>query len=243
MIFDQNKVTQLVLGWQRENDPAALEQIAEETRSLIEAIVSGYPSDFREDLIQESSLKIQYSLKYYKADFSIHNYFTTVIHNACRTFIRKQYRDLELYDSEFEYVEHEDDDSERECQDNVYHYLRDDDSLSELIVRNRIRFPSLPVSIIDDASEIIIVSLRDGLYGRSRGIIAEIARQCGIQRQVAAIVYYSSLIFLREKFIGYACKECEDDELSLMRDLKEIVGNVMFRRVTVLLSGIPFRLP
>ncbi len=241
MIFDQGKVTELVLGWQRENDPAALEHIAVETRSLIEAIVSGYSSDFREDLIQESSLKIQYSLKYYNPAFSIHNYFTTVIHNACRTFMRKQHRDLELYDSEFEYVEYEDPKQSEKLSQNQH--IRDDDSLSELIIRNRVRFPSLPVSIVDDASEIIVVSLRDGLYGRSRGIIAEMAKQCGIQRQVAATIYYSSLIFLREKFIEYACNECEEDELSLMIDLKEIVGNAMFHRITVLLSGIPLRLP
>lgn len=235
MIFDCETVTTLVLEWQREKHPATLESIIEKSRSLVEAIVSSYDPEFREDLIQESFLKVQYALPFYNPLYSLHTYLTTVIHNCCKTFIKKQYRDLELYDEDFEFLEY--------CGYDERPFKMDDTLVEDVLVRNRKRFPSLPVATIDEASEVIVVSLKDGLYGKSRGIIAMLCKQCGFPKSIASTVYYSTLIYLRERYISNAKDEETDDEFTLLRDMKDVVGDMMYVRVSLLFSGIPLRIP
>lgn len=86
MIFDNALVTALVLEWQKSRKPEMMCQIIEQSRSLVESIVSIYNPLDRDDLIQESYIKVQHAAQFFNPDVSnLHNYFTTVIRNCCCT--------------------------------------------------------------------------------------------------------------------------------------------------------------
>lgn len=248
MIFDNEKVTNLVLQWQRDSDAHTLSEIFEESRNLIEAIVSAYDPEYRDDMIQESYLRIHYALPYYDSNYKIHNYFTTVIHNQCRTYLKQQYvHDVELYDN-VELCDGVDGDAVFvEYSKTPEHYAIDNNEiLTDLIARNRQRFPSLPVEEIDDITEFIYASLRDGLYGKSRGIIANIVKNYGFHRTVATVVYHSSLVYLRKRYAEYSkdyVLNRDEKEYSLLIDLKNEIGVKAFRKISKLFSGMYVKFP
>src|SRR4030042_2961061 len=105
MIFDADAVKKSVVEWQRTKSDAAIEGIYEGTTKLIEAIVSYYDPIFRDDMIQECRLKlITGALQGYDSSYSLHTYLTTVFHNCCKTYMKKQYRISNLYE-DYEFVE------------------------------------------------------------------------------------------------------------------------------------------
>lgn len=230
MIFENDEVTELVIHWQQTGDSITLGEIFVKSKSLVEAIVSSYGAQYRDDMIQEAFLKIHRAITYYDKRFSLHNYFTTVIHNSCRTFLKKQSRTLLLYE-DYDYAGEE-----------LFEYILDDDVLNDVIVRNRERFPSLPVNVCDDITEYIICSMTEGI-SKSRGIVSNIVKEFDISRSIATVIYHSTLVYLRGKYKDHAvANEIKDYEFTLLQDLRSVIGDTAFARITLLFSGMYIRI-
>lgn len=231
MIFDAERITELVLEWQRTKDEDVLTEILEGSTSLIEAIVSSYSSVYREDLIQEAYARIHYALPYFNPHISsLHNYLTTVIRNICHTYATKQDKEpvieVDLYVTAA-------DDMELDTPD---------DTLTSLITRNRIRFPSLPASELDHITSFIYYAIMDD--GVNRKIVSALVDQFCIHRTMAQVLYQSTLVYLRLLNIGYAKPlTSKDTELTLLPDIKEALGDGAYNRMLVVFAGMNIRLP
>lgn len=227
MIFDCGLVTELVLKWQDEKDTATLGEILERTRPLIEAIVSTFDPDFRDDLIQESFVRVHYSLDSFDREISnnLYSFFVTVIRNVCITYMSKQGRDIP---SDLDFI------VEIEQPD-----IRLQDIMSDTITRNRVRFPSIPVSEMDDITEIIVIALSYGDRKPSY-LVPELMAAFDITRPVATAIYHSTLIYLRWKYrLNMSkCMETVTDEFSVNRDLEELIGHDTFSKIAYMFSGM-----
>lgn len=233
MIFDNDVVTKLAVEYQQTKDSAVLNCILEKSTSLVEAIVSSYDPEYREDLIQEAALKIPKAIVYYDDRFSLHTYLTTVIHNMCRTFLKKQYRTLTLYEG-YDIVE-----------EDPAEFVYDDDLMNNVICRNRTRFPSLPSDISDGMTETIVYAMRNGV-AKSRGLVTTLMNEFDIPRPIATVFYHSTLVYLRAVYEGHADISnilSADHEFSLLKDLRDEIGDIAFARVVLLFSGMYIRIP
>ena len=239
MIFNEEKVQSLVIQWQEDNDKDILEHILKETTGLIEVIVSTFDPIYRDDMIQESFIKVMSVLYLYTpARGKLHSFLTSVIRNECSSYIQHVNRSLNItteviesgiieYHSEVDYTE----------TDN-------DELLQKLIIRNRSRFPSLPTTIIDPATELIFKSIQDCRIGTSRGTISKIVELYNIDRNKATVMYHSTLVFMRLSMLSNAsCDGDEFHEFSLMRDFQDIVGNTNCSSISMLFSGMYIKFP
>lgn len=231
MIFDAERVTELVMEWQRTKDEDALTKILEKSTSLIEAIVSSYDSVYREDLIQEAYARVQYALPFFNPHISnLHNYLTTVIRNTCHTYVTKQ--DKEPYIEMDLHVTIGDD----------IDLDRYDEILTNLITRNRIRFPSIPASELDVITTYIYYSIRDD--GMNRKIITKVVDHFCVHRTLAQILYQSTTVYLRLLNIAHAKPlTSKDIELTLLPDMREAFGDGVYERMLVVFAGMNIRLP
>lgn len=233
MIFDSDKTTKLIRKWKIQRTIELLSDVLLECETLVEVIASKFDNIYRDDLIQESYIRIQYSLQFFDADKgNLHKYLTSVITNACLSYIGKENR-------HFQYEEHE-----IVIGDEA---INDDDieqALSDLIIRNRIRFPSVPTDMIDDMSEFIFISILDGIGGKSRGAIRQLTHNFDVLRSIATTVYHSSLIYLRTKyFIVHGNVTQDPNEFSLTSDIRDIIGNKSFDAISILFSGMYIKFP
>jgi hypothetical protein len=232
MIFDADAIKVDVVEWQRTKSSAALERIYVGTTKLIEAIVSYYDPIFRDDMIQECRLKlINGALMGYDEYYSLHTYLTTVFHNCCRTYMKKQCRIAILFE------DHEI--AEQPCVSDIL----DDDIIDDVICRNRKRFPSLPSEVIDDITEYIMTRL-SGNIGKRRGLVAEIMKNFYVSRHVATVVYHSTMVYLRGNYGGNVHNRDEAlNEFSLLPDLCDELGETAVNRLILLFSGLCVRIP
>lgn len=231
MIFNGELVTLLVLDWQTSRDKTVLAHILSESTALIEAIASSYGALDRSDLIQEAYIKVHHSIEYYDPKIApLHSYLTTVIRNICITYVTKQDRQptdelqLEMLGDEF------------------YTSINDTDILSELIIRNRERFISVPVAVVDDMTEFIYYELKDD--GMSRKSITKAAEMFGCSRTIVSTIYNSTIVYLRVKYID--CGKCGDDvdtEFSLLPELENVVGKDMYKYMLLVFSGMSIKIP
>jgi len=231
MIFDAEAMTLLVMEWQRTKSDAVLARICSGTTKLIEVIVSYYDPLYRDDMIQECRLRlISGALQGYDKFYSLHTYLTTVFHNVCKTFMKKQYRISNLFE-----------DYDIATQD-TYNISREE-IIEDTICRNRERFPSIPAEVIDDMTEYIVTEL-SGSIGKRRGMVAELMKNFCISRHIATIVYHSTIIYMRSKYDGnVANASTRSDEFSLMPDLCEMFGDAPVKRLMVMFSGLCIRVP
>jgi len=235
MIFDCPYVTELVERWKYTQDPKILDLILQHTTNLIEAIVSGYDSAHRDDLIQESYLRVQYALPFFNGRISnLHTYLTTVIKNICATYLRKQSRlstelqvDMTMHGEIFE---------DRSMPES-------DDILDDLLVRNRLRFPSVDVCVIDELTERLYSDMTFSLS--KRAIISNLVEISGCTRQFAVVVYTSSVIYLRSRYVSCAdtTNAIIDVELSVIPDIEELIGTKAGALVCDVLTGMTVRFP
>lgn len=235
MIFDCDHVTKLVGIWQQKQDEGTLIAILDGCLHLVEAIVSKYDPIYRDDLKQESFLRIQYSLKYFDSNISsLHNYLTTVIINACNTFMSKQSR-LPMDDMEL--------DPDVEPADLEADYSAGEDMLTELRVRNRNRFPSLPVEEIDGVTDTIYYYVMD-TGCKSRSLITKLSSQYNMPRQRVSIIYTSTLIYLKNRYASYSTVPLVgSDEFSIIEDLRELVGDYITSKIITAFSGTTLKIP
>lgn len=231
MIFDNSRVTELVLEYQATSDPLVLDDIIAGCRSLVEVIVSEHDQVFRDDLIQESFLRIIRAIDYYNPDVSnLHNYLTTVIRNICITYMTRQSRQPDI-PLELELIGEVD-------KTNIDR----DDVLPELIARNRDRFPSIPVELLDNVTHHIYRNLIDGEL--TRGLITQLSVEYDCPRSIATVIYQSTMVYLRLKHINYAAiPERYNVELSLMPDLELILGKAAVTRILLTFSGMALKIP
>jgi len=232
MIFDAEDVKVLVVEWQRTSSSAVLEAICDKSNRLIEVVVSCYDPIFRDDMIQECRLRlISGALQGYDKAYSLHTYLTTVFHNVCKTYMKKQYRISNLYE-DYDILE-----------EIVISDTTKGDIIDGAICRNRERFPSLPADVIDDLTEYIVIRLA-GNVGKKRGVVAELMKNFYVSRNIATIVYHSTIIYLRKEYDGNLKNTNNKfDEFSLVPDLCDTIGESAVRRLILLFSGMCVRLP
>jgi len=231
MIFDAERVTDLMLKWQRTRDEDILTEILQGSTSLIEAIVSSFDYVYREDLIQESYARIIYALPFFNPNISTsHTYLTTVIRNICHTYVTKQDKEPD-----------EEVDLYTVAGGNVKFDVGDD-ILTGLISRNRKRFPSIPVSELDHITSVVYYAIRDD--GMNRKIISALVERCDIDRSLAQIFYQSIVIYLRLFNIAHAKPlTSKNTEFTLMPDILEVLGMDAYNRMLVVFSGMNIKLP
>lgn len=233
IIFKCDEVTQQVLKWQKTHDKSLLADILDGCRRLVEAIASAFDYTMRDDLIQESFVKIQYALPFFDPNISnLHTYLTTVIRRCCLTYVYKYSMedsvDLDLLPHPVSVLEEND------------AYIVD-----ALIEHNRERFPSIPADALDEATEYIYYAIRDKIKGKSRGAVAHLMGEFDFHRRVATVLYHTSLVFLRRLYIdkfSYIMGE-NAIEFSLLPELKETVGEEVYNAMLVLFSGMYIKVP
>lgn len=234
MIFECDEVTQLVCNWQKTRDPMLMSQILISSTSLVESIVSIYNPVDRDDLIQESMLRIQYACKHFKSDrSSLHTYFTTVIRNICTTYSGRQGKDLLTED-----MNTEDTTIEVVTEDIM---PSNDETLCELRQRNRLRFASLLPLDVDVYTDFIYKSFLVG--DTQRIVLHNLVSKFSISRHMALIVYNSTVVYLRISNQGFCKQSTVTDEMSLATDLKAVVGEEIYAKVILAFQGMNIKLP
>jgi hypothetical protein len=235
-IFDCDAVTSLVLEWQSSGDIVTLTHIMEGSQRLVEAIVSGYDSSLREDLIQESYIKVQYAIKYFDPTISnLHNYLTTVIRNICSTYVSKHYHDANpIIDMDVSDMEELKGDGGCEPPEG------DDSLLLELIVRNRTRFPSIGVEDIDDITSAIYYGINNG-GNKYRYITADISVRFNYDVTIVGMVYNSTLAYMRCKFIQSSLPVDCSGEFNLLPDVREVLGDAVYQKLVTVFSGMTIK--
>lgn len=230
MIFDCDVVTKLVVDWQRTQDPDLMDQIIEKSMTLVEVLVSSYDYHYRDDLIQEACMRLQYATQFFDADIAnLHTYFTTVIKNICVTYLRRQERYAREPDIDLSII------GEEECGP-------DKDVLTSLIIRNRIRFPSL-LEVIDEMTEAIYTSLT--YEERKRQIVNDLVSMYDLDKKYATVVYMSTVMYLRFHYKEFAEVVLSDHEaeFSIIPDMEELFGEIIADRVAKVMTGFNIRFP
>src|SRR3972149_5784175 len=110
MLFDCELVTKLVIEWQTTQDNVLLSEILENSRPLVEAIVSTFDREYRDDLIQESMIRVQRAIASFNPRISnLYNYLSVVVRNICITYLKKTGKDIvsdfDEYDTFYEHID------------------------------------------------------------------------------------------------------------------------------------------
>lgn len=241
MIFENDRITGLVVEWKRTQDREVLTKVLEGCKNLVDALSASYDPTYREDMKQEVYERIQYALEFYDPDISkLHSYLTSVIRNTCNTYAnkvskRKQHV-VTLPDQTLDYVA---DDAPTDTSDQHI--------LTGLVERNRQRFPNLPVDMLDQATEIVYYSIRDGVLGKSRGIVSTLMDTLDMPRNVATVLYHSSLVYLRVTLMEKSELEPpeydQSMEYTLLPELCDLVGMEMCQTLVIVFSGMYMKFP
>jgi len=233
MIFDNAAATELVIEWQASKDGLLLEHIIDACIPLVESIASQFDSEYRDDLIQESVASVIYAIEFYDINIAkLYSYLSAVARNACIMYMRSATRDplIPLDVNEIALSQHNVDGDDNS------------DIITGLVVHNRQRFPSLPVDDIDAATEYIYCSVRDGIWGKSRGIVSHLTN-AGFPRNVATVLYHSSIVYLRSLYAESGASKYIDGEFTLLPELEMLVGAALHDRVMVIMSGMYIKIP
>jgi len=231
----------MVLEWKETHDKTLLNDILIESTPMAEAIATSFSTDsnYREDLIQECLLRMINALPNYNpVQGNIHNYFTSVFRNICITYISREYRhDNMLADATY---------------DGSYgsHVINNKSPfpsyiLTDLITRNRARFPSL-CEIIDELTSHIFSYLISGSEpGAGGGIVKSAMQTFDLPRNIVMSVYHSSLIWLRisNHAIEYHYENMDMEELSLLHELQDLIGIDACSKVCTAFAGVNIKIP
>jgi len=239
VIFDCPHITEILVEWQASKDPALEGQILEGCQSLVEALVSHFDPMYRDDLIQEAFSRILYACKYFMPSIgNLHNYLTSVINNTCITYLTKQAKYVSVED----FMENpEDAEAYIETLQAVEVTEHLELLLPDLKARNRMRFPTLPAEDLDSISEAVYNALcSNGSY--PKGLAKMLSETRRIPITVARTVCNSSLIWMRYTNLSNASIHSDHiPELTLLKDLEEIVDEKTFRKIRIVFSGMLLR--
>lgn len=235
MVFDNDYVTQDVVRWQIRHNPKRLDRILENTRGLIEAIVSSYDSSLREDMIQACYVKLIRACDLFNPNkgTTLHTYFTTVIHNSCRSVLKTENKHLELFNE---------DDEEEEIEDDKPSY---EVEMEHIIAYCRKRFPLIDVNLLDSA--IILLMNHISVYGmkQARQHCHRISRQINIDIRQLDLLYKVIIILLRYNHIEDVLFKLDSEgnvnTIPLMPELKYIFGDMNASILTIVFDGMNIR--
>lgn len=231
LIFDNAAVTKLVMDWQLDRDPDKLAEIVQKSMALIEALVSAYNSEFRDDLIQESVTKVIYAIRVFDPNMAtLHTFLTTVIKNVCISWLSK-YDKMYIDIDDVEILGKSDpSDADMKCM------------ISDLKAFSRERFPSLQVEEIDAIIDMLVKHLQNGVQrNKSLSMIADVI---GIDRALITTISAASIIYLRLYYgYGKATQIIQRDEFSLLPELRSLVGDDIYQRILVAFSGFTIKIP
>ena len=238
VIFDCDHVTGLLIEWQNTKDPVLEGQILEGCTSLVEVLVSRFDPMYRDDLIQEAFARILYACKYFlPAIGNLHNYLTSVINNTCITYLAKQAKYISVED----FMENPEDVEEYIDTLQAVEIVDHMDLLAELKERNRKRFPGLPAEDLDMISEAVYTALQtNGSY--PKGLAKTLSETRCLSITITRTVCNSSLIWLRYTNLTNATVHSDHvPELTLLKDLEEIVDEKTFKKIRIVFSGMLLR--
>lgn len=235
MIFDNDKIRGLVKEWKSANrDPSILLRILEDSKPLLAAIVRRYGYCEYDDLMQEALITMTMVVERYDENISknLYGYVVRAINNRCITYIRQFTDEQDIDDEQIAHL----------LDAHIPQTVTEDDTLRELLLRNRERFPSLSC-IIDEATEFIYYKLKSGIKQR---VIYELMDVCGMSRAIATVVYHSTVIYLRYwlyRNVSIPGKS-SDIELTLLPDVQFILDNDdQFVEMRTLLAGMYVKFP
>jgi len=114
-----------------------------------------------------------------------------------------------------------------------------------LIVRNRRRFPSLVCVVCDEMTEYVYYAIRVGVSGKSRGAIKHLMQMFDISRNMVTVFYHSTMIYLRTAFSKFSMVENDVacSEFTLLPELKEIAGPVVYEQILISFAGTYIKIP
>lgn len=191
MIFNNKEVTDALAAWKSTKDKQHLTKIFDGSKKLIEAIVSQYDSMYRDDMIQAVNAKLLVGMEKFNPNYGtpLHTYFTTIIHNMCRTVMKTESRHFNVFDI-----------------DDMEHTLEHTDATelidtTELIVYCRNRFPNIDSNLVDYVIAAFINYL--DVYGAKspKLLIAKLARETKIDSKMLEFMYKISIIILRYTYM------------------------------------------
>lgn len=220
-----------------EDDPYALENLVIILTPLAEVMASKFSNDseYRHDLIQECLLRGQKALQSYDPELANpHKYFTSVFYNRCVTCIQ-MWNKVPLMPDFIESAVQQ----AYEAHDLAIK------PLIGLLERNRTRFPSIDANLLDDLTRFMYSYIITGLLpGKSKGLIKTATTMFDVDRRTVMAVYNSSLVWLRmsnleNAYYGFN----EPDELSILYDLRNIMGDEAYELLVTLFSGISLKIP
>ena len=225
-IFDSEKVAGLLERYNA-GEVEVLEDLLVQVNPLVSFMLNMYNSAEQDDMGQEVLIKLVASFKHYKSDVAgIHTYFSTVIRNTCITYFHKHRK----HDCE--------DDLDDETKVHSYEFDCEGDSiLSDLLERNRERFPSVQQDVMDSITEFVYASIHEGL-NKGRSAIREIASTFHMNREQALAIYSSTVVHLRMKYNDSEKNPLEVNEFSLSPELVQFMGEESFCNMTKIFSGV-----
>ena len=230
MIFDNEFVTKDVVRWQIKHNPKRMNRIMENTRPLIEAIVSSYDPMFRDDMIQACYIKLMRACDLFNVSKGtpLHTYFTTVIHNCCRTVLKSEGRHLEIFDLD-EYEEEIDDEKPSlEVE------------LESIVIYCRERFPFLDTIILESLITSIVEYITNhGLksYKQYCNILSD---EYTIDIKTIELIYKIVIILLRYNHIEDVLFNVAPT-MPFTPELQYIFGDTTTSMLSIIFDGIPIR--
>lgn len=234
MIFDNDKITDLTEQWKKTHSRKILDEIIKESEPLIGVIISRFDSSYREELNQEcKTIIIERLDRFDKNRGRLHAWLTSVLMNHCIIYVTRSARTLNLDDMEITVTEEDKPPTELP------------NSIGEVVARNRKRFSSLPCTMIDEITRYICLSAMFTVYGKSRGVIRYITNKHKISRTVATVIYHSTVLYMRQLYLE-CCnfdKVTEPEELSLLYDMKDLLGEDLYKKISTLFSGTYVKFP
>lgn len=205
---------------------------------LAQVIASSYSNDgeYRLDLIQECLARAYKALDNYDPSIANpHKYFTSVFHNRCRTC-------MDMWNKVPMYEEFDDLHIDLFINDNTN---KGKTQLSELLCRNRERFPHIEASKLDAVSVYVYNYIVSGILpGNNKGVIKTAMKLYKLNRAEATVLYYSSLVWLRINNLDSTYYGFDDpDELSILSDLRDAIGDDAYEVLSTLFAGISIKFP
>lgn len=229
-IFDNAKVTSLVIEYQKSNDPKIFAEILNETQSLITVISNKYANQYnlQEDLMQEARTHLIKALPEYdhKRNKKLYSYLSVVIRNTIIDYLRKQKPASELVEIE--------DNSPALSEGEFVAIIAED-----MRVWFERRFPTLVKREKAGAIlQMIIGGLIDDDYGK-RKIIDTLIKEFEYKPQHAKLLYDAVLVKLR-MMTEKPKHNRKPAENSLLPELKELVDED-YSRVNDAFQGLSLR--
>lgn len=225
MIFDNKLVLHLLNEYNSTNNQDVLVELLDACNPLMEAVVSKYNKDYRDDMLQECRIKALRAFQTFDPTRTkAYSYFSIVFNNVCITWMSKVGS------------------PHYELQDHIKAPVSTmQEIITDVYDRNVERFPSMRLKYIYKATRVICIGL--GCGSSVKEIIDAVDLLFNDKNMSTAFVQ-STLIYMRLKHENNVGKiHTDTDEYSILTDLKEIVGDELYEWLIILFSGMSIKIP